>query len=62
MKKARRNCSPQEKVAILRRHLVDKVSASQICAEFQLQPRIFYGWMKQLFDNGPVAKASANRW
>lgn len=55
MKKARRNYSPQEKVEILRSHLVDKVSTSQICAAFQLQPRIFYGWMKQLFDNGPVA-------
>jgi transposase len=55
MKKARRNYSPQEKVEILRSHLVDKVSTSQICAEFQLQPKIFYGWMKQLFDNGPVA-------
>ena len=55
MKKARRNYSPQEKVEILRSHLVDKVSTSQICAEFQLQPKIFYGWMKQLFDNGPGA-------
>ena len=55
MKKARRNYSPQEKVAILRSHLVDKVSTSQICAEFQLQPRVFHGWMNQLFDNGPVA-------
>ena len=55
MKKVRKNYSPQEKVSILRSHLVDKVSALQLCADFQLQPKIFYGWLKQLFDNGPAA-------
>src|SRR6266852_3293515 len=40
VKKARKNYSPQEKVAILRSHLVDKVSAPQLCAQFQLQPKI----------------------
>jgi len=55
VKKVRRNYSPQEKVAILRRHLLDKVPASQLCDEFQLQSKIFYGWLKQLFDNGPGA-------
>ena len=55
MKKVRKNYSPQEKVSILRSHLVDKVSALQLCADFQLQPKIFYGWLKQLFDNAPTA-------
>jgi len=55
VKKVRKNYSPQEKVSILRSHLVDKVSALQLCAEFQLQPKIFYGWLKRLFDNGPTA-------
>jgi len=55
MKKARKNYSPQEKVAILRTHLVEKVPVLQICAQFQLQPKIFYGWLKQFFDNGPAA-------
>jgi transposase len=55
MKKARKNYTPQEKVAILRSHLVDKVSTLQLCAQFQLQPKIFYGWLKQLFDNGQAA-------
>ena len=44
MKKVRKNYSPQEKVSILRSHLVDKVSALQLCVDFQLQPKIFYGW------------------
>jgi transposase/transposase-like protein len=55
VKKVRRNYSPQEKVAILRRHLLDKVPASHLCNEFQLQSKNFYGWLKQLFDNGPRA-------
>lgn len=55
MKKERKNYSPQEKVAILRRHLLDKVPASLLCDQFHLQSKVFYGWLKQLFDNGPVA-------
>ena len=55
MKKERKNYSPQEKVAILRRHLLDKVPASLLCDQFQLQNKIFYGWLKQLSDNGSTA-------
>ena len=55
MKKARKNYSPQEKVAILRRYLIDKIPVSRICDQFQLQRRIFYVWLKQLVDNGPAA-------
>jgi transposase-like protein len=55
VRKARKSYSPQEKVAILRRHLLDKVSVLRLCTEFQLQPTVFYRWLKQLFDNGAVA-------
>ena len=55
MRKARKYYSPQEKMAILRRHLLDKVSVSRLCTEFQLQPTVFYRWLKQLFDNGAAA-------
>ncbi len=55
MRKARKNYSPQEKMAILRRHLLDKVSILHLCAEFQLQPTVFYRWLKQFFDNGAAA-------
>ena len=55
MRKARKNYSPQEKVAILRRHLLDKVSVSRVCVRFQLQPTVFYRWLKQFFDNGAAA-------
>ena len=52
MRKTRHNYSPQEKVFILKRHLVDHVAVSDLCDEYQLQPKIFYGWQKQFFENG----------
>jgi transposase len=55
VRKARRNYPPQKKVAILRRHLLDKVSVLRLCTQFQLQPTVFYRWLKQLFDNGSAA-------
>ncbi len=55
MSKARKTYSPQEKVAILRRHVLDKVPVLRLCTEFQLQTAVFYNWLRQLFDNGPAA-------
>ena len=55
VRKARKSYSPHEKVAILRRHLLDKVSISHLCTESQLQPTLFYRWLKQFFDNGAAA-------
>jgi transposase-like protein len=55
MKRARRNFTGQEKVGILRRHLLDKVPVSQVCEEAGVQPTQFYQWQKQFFENGAVA-------
>lgn len=49
--KPRRQFSTEQKVAILRRHLVDKVTVSALCEEYKLQPSVFYLWQKQVFDN-----------
>ena len=51
-RKKRRHFSGQEKVAILRRHLVEKVPVSALCDEFHLQPTALYRWLKEFFDNG----------
>ncbi|NVN93622.1 MAG: hypothetical protein HXX11_23930 [Desulfuromonadales bacterium] len=42
MRKKRHNYTPEEKVIILKRHLVDHVAVSDLCDEYQLQPTIFY--------------------
>jgi transposase-like protein len=55
MAKPRKQYSPAEKIAILRRHLIDKVPVSDLCDEYQLQPTVFYGWQKLLFERGEAA-------
>ena len=40
MRTPRKNYTPPEKVAILRRHLIDKVPVSDLCDEYQLQPAL----------------------
>ena len=52
MPKDRKNYTAKEKVAILRKHLIDHIPVSQLCDEYQLQPTIFYRWQKQFFENG----------
>ena len=55
MKKQRKHYAPEEKVAILRRHLLDREPISKLCDEFGLQPTVFYRWQKEFFDNGASA-------
>jgi transposase-like protein len=55
MRKPRKNYTPAEKVAILRRHLIEKVPISDLCDQYQLQPALFYAWQKQFFENGIAA-------
>ena len=42
MRKPRKNDTPSEKVAILRRHLIDRVPVSDLCDEHPLSPTLFY--------------------
>lgn len=51
MKKERKHYTAEEKVAILRRHLLDQVAVSDLCEELGLQPTVFYRWQKELFEN-----------
>jgi len=55
MKKQRKHYTAQEKVAILRRHLLEKEPISKLCDELGLQPTVFYRWQKEFFENGAVA-------
>ena len=50
MIKNRKQYSAQGKVAILRKHLLDKIPVSELCDEYGLQPTVFYRWQKQLFE------------
>ena len=55
MKKQRNHYTPEEKVGILRRHLLEKEPISKLCDELGLQPTVFYRWQKEFFENGAVA-------
>jgi transposase-like protein len=55
MRKKRHNYTGKEKVAILKRHLIDQVPISDLCDQYQLQPTIFYRWQKEFFENGAAA-------
>ena len=53
--KQRRSFSAEQKVAIVKRHLVEGVPISDLCDEYQILPTQVYQWQKQLFENGAVA-------
>ncbi len=55
MKKKRQKFSGAEKVRILRRHLIDKESVSDICDEYGIQLTMLYNWQKVFFENGAFA-------
>jgi len=54
-RRQRRKFSPEDKAAILRRHLSDKVPVSDLCEEYKLQPSVFYQWQRQLLDHAAKA-------
>ena len=55
MNKPRRHFPSPERVAILKRHLVEKVPVSDLCDELGIGPSQFYRWQKELFENGHAA-------
>jgi transposase len=55
MSKQRRHFEGTQKVAILKRHLVDKVPVSDLCDELEIYPTQFYTWLKDFFENGHLA-------
>ena len=61
MNKQRRHFADHEKVAILKRHLIDKVSVSDLCDELDLYPNQFYDWLKKFFENGHLAFANGRK-
>ena len=55
MPRQRRHFAPEQKVALLRLHLLEKKPVSDICQEHNLSVTLFYLWQKQLFENGTAA-------
>jgi transposase-like protein len=51
-KRSRRKYTTEQRVAILREHMVDKVPVSDVCNKHAgLPPSVFYQWQRQVHDN-----------
>lgn len=50
----RKHLTPEQKVSILRRHLVEDIPVSDLCDEYGIHPTQFYTWQRQLFENAPA--------
>jgi len=61
MTTSRRHFTAQEKVAVLRRHLLEKTPVSDLCDQLGLNPTLFYRWQKEFFENGHAAFANTGR-
>jgi transposase len=55
MEKSRRHYSPQQKVAVLREHLIEQVPISELCEKHHIHPTLFYQWQKTFFENEAAA-------
>ena len=51
----RKQFTPDQKLSIVRRHLIENVPVSDLCDEFKIHPTQYYNWQKQLFENGTLA-------
>ena len=54
----RRQYSTKQKADLVLMHLIDKTPVSEICNRNQLQPSVFYQWIRQLRENAPAAFSS----
>jgi transposase-like protein len=51
----RRYFNPEQKVAILREHLIEGKAVSDLCDKHHIHPTVFYQWQRQFFENGTAA-------
>jgi transposase len=61
MTQPRRHFNSQEKVALLRLHLLEKVPVSDLCDKHGIAVNLFYRWQKEFFENGHAAFEQAGK-
>lgn len=54
-RRIRKRFTAQEKVAILRLHLLEHTPVSDLCDQHGIRPGMFYRWQKELFENATAA-------
>ena len=55
MSKKRKKYTSDQKVQIIKKHLVDRVPLSDLCDQHGLHPTVFHRWQKAFFENGSKA-------
>jgi len=55
MRKTRRHITAEQKVSILRSHLIEHIPVSDLCDRHEISPAQFYQWQKAFFENGSAA-------
>ena len=51
----RKQFTPQQKVSMVRRHLIEGVPVSDLCDEHGIHATQYYNWQKQFFENAESA-------
>jgi len=51
MGRSRRKFTAEQKAAILREHLIEKVPVADVCDKHGLRPTLFYRWQKEMWEN-----------
>jgi transposase-like protein len=51
----KKNFSPEQKVTIIRKQLLEKVPVSDLCDQYGFHPSLFYRWQKMFFEKGYLA-------
>ena len=55
MTTTRKHFSPEQKVKIIKLHLVEGVPLSDLCDKHGIHPSVFYRWQKSFFERGHFA-------
>lgn len=59
--KTKRSWDAQEKLQIVKAHLLGGKSVSELCEEHGIAPSLYYKWQSALFDNGAQALERKNK-
>lgn len=55
MQTPRRHYTAEQKVNILREHLIERTPVSDLCDRHGIAPTLFYQWQKTFFEKGTAA-------
>ena len=50
-KSGQKNLTPEEKLAVIKEHLVAGLGVPELCEKHGIKPSAYYSWQNQLFEN-----------